>query len=559
MVTESWEIRAAGKRQSILDQIPKEWKLSTADINKAKAQRDITGPFIEQFLDNEEIKITSYDAVELVNQIQQGKLTAVQVTTAFSKRAAIAHQIGNCLLEFFFDKALERAKELDAYFAQNQRTIGPLHGLPISLKDQFHVKGVDTSMAYVGWIGRNHGFPESQTHQVESLLTTDLLSLGAVLYCKTSLPQTLFFGETVNNITGITPNPQNQLLSCGGSSGGEGALIALGGSVLGVGTDIGGSVRVPAAFNGIYSIKPSVDRVSYKDVATTNPGQTIWPSTAGFMGSSLSGVTLALQSTLSTKPWLRDPAVVPIPFREDVYQSYKSLNRPLKFGIVWSDGIANPHPPISRGLKRIVTALREAGHGVVDWNPPSHSEAMNIHLNILLADASADVREQLALSGEPLVPGVMAAEEGVQPMGLLEYQALTLEGKAYENAYAEYWNANTGEDGEVVDAVIMPVAPSAAVRPGKFYHIAYTEVLNMLNYSTVVVPVHGIKADKEVDVVDQGYQPSSETDRLNWGAYDPEIFYGAPVGVQIVGRKFEEEKVLGIAEVVDEVLKAHTK
>ncbi|KAK4177397.1 amidase signature domain-containing protein [Triangularia setosa] len=473
MTTESWETRAAAKRENI------------------------TCPFIEQFLDNEEIRITSHDAVEVVDLVQLGKLTAVQVTTAFSKRAAITHQI-----------------------MPSPRTAGPpcpLHGLPVSLKDQFHFKGVDTSMGYVG---KTYGFPDSQTRNLESQPTTDLLSLGAVLCCKTTLPQTLFCGETINHITGTTVNPNNQLLSCGGSTGGEGTLIALGGSVLGLGTDIGAFLRIPAAFNGIYSIKPTVERVSSKDVATTNPGQTLHPRPLP-----------PLKSTLSTQPWLRDPDVVPIPFREDIFQSYKSLNRPLKFGIVWSDGIVNPHPPIRRGLEHIVTSLL----------------SLDLRLRLLLEDASADARKQLALSGEPLLPGILAVEEGTEPVGLLKHQDLTLHGKAYENAYSDYWNGMGG-----VDAVIMPVAPSAAVRQGKYYHIARTEIVSLLNYSAVVVPAHGVKVNKGVDILDK------DAWWLTIGTDDPEIYHGALMGVQIVGRKFEE-KVLGIAGVADEVLKAYAK
>lgn len=253
--------------------------------------------------------------------------------------------------------------------------VGPLHGLPISLKDQLHVKGVDTTMGYVGWIGSNLGVTHpSQAHKLESQIVTELLSLGAVLYCKTSLPQTLLFGETKNNIIGQTLNPHNQNLSCGGSSGGEGALQALGGSTLGVGSDIGGSVRIPAAFNGIFSLKPTPERVSYRDVANTNPGQNTYRSTVGFLSTSLDGLDLIFRGILSTEPWLRDPAVVPMPFRQSVVEEYmsrvdqtgalKESKRPLKLGIFWTDGVVQPHPPIARGLKKVVTAVKQAGHSV---------------------------------------------------------------------------------------------------------------------------------------------------------------------------------------------------
>lgn len=174
-------------------------------------------------------------------------------------------------------------------------------------------------MGYIGWIGSNSGIKNpGQAHKVESQITSELLSLGAVLYCKTSLPQTLLFGETKNNLIGQTLNPHNQNLSCGDFSGGEGALQALRGSTLGLGTDIGGSVRIPAAFDGIFSMKLTPERLSYRDVANTNPGQNTYRSTVGFLSTSLAGLELVLRSVLSTEPWLRDPAVVPIPFRQDI-------------------------------------------------------------------------------------------------------------------------------------------------------------------------------------------------------------------------------------------------
>lgn len=252
--------------------------------------------------------------------------------------------------------------------------LGPLHGLPISLKDQFHVKGVDTTMGYVGWIGGNLGIEPDKTYTVESQIVTELLSLGAVLYCKTSLPQTLLFGETKNNIIGQTLNPINQNLSCGGSSGGEGALMALGGSSVGVGTDIGGSLRIPAGFCGIFSMKPTSNRLSYRDVANTNPGQDTYRSTIGFMGTSIDALEVVFKAVLGTEPWMKDPAVIPIPFRKEVMESHQGRadkkdnakfgERPLKMGVLWCDGMVGLHPPVLRGLKVVVEALKKAGHKV---------------------------------------------------------------------------------------------------------------------------------------------------------------------------------------------------
>ncbi|KAF5675380.1 general amidase [Fusarium circinatum] len=551
MDEKSWEARAAAKRAATLDKIPSEWRLSSGELERAQDQRDITKSFIEDFLDEETVSITSLDTVKILNAVSEQKLTATKVVRAFCQRAAVAHQINNCLHEIFFDQAFERARFLDNYFNKHGKTLGPLHGLPISLKDQFHVKGVDTTMGYVGWIYGNLGVDPDKTHTVESQIVTELLSLGAVLYCKTSLPQTLLFGETKNNIIGQTLNPINQNLSCGGSSGGEAALMALGGSSVGVGTDIGGSLRIPAGFCGIFSIKPTSNRLSYRDVANTNPGQDTYRSTVGFMGTSIDALEVVFRAVLGTEPWMKDPAVIPIPFRKEVMEAYRRRvdekgnakfgERPLKLGVLWNDGMVGLHPPVLRGLKVVVEALKRAGHKG----------------GFLSADGAHDIHQHLKRSGEPLIPDLQDGLNLKTPTELLKYQDLTIQGLEYERRYSDYWNSTADSDGQVVDAVLMPVAPHAAVIPGKFYHGAYTDAMNLTNYTAVVIPT--IRADKRIDVFDEGYESLGEMDRKNWQAYAADLYDGAPVGVQIVGRKFEEEKCLAIARIVHAVVQSAIK
>jgi amidase len=114
----------------------------------------------------------------------------------------------------------------------------------VSFKDQFHVKGVETTMGYVGWIDTFEGVKGTgKERNFDSELVRELKAMGAVPFCKSSLPHTVMSGVTWNNIVGFTLNPRNRLMSCGGSSGGEGALISMRGSPVGIGTDIGGSIR----------------------------------------------------------------------------------------------------------------------------------------------------------------------------------------------------------------------------------------------------------------------------------------------------------------------------
>ena len=230
-----WKQLAKDKADSVLNLIPKEWRLEK--IPTKEEQRDVTGSYIQQFLSKEEIKITETDAVGIVANTVGGVWSCVEVTKAFCHRAALAHQLVSCLHEIFFDDALKAAEWLDKYYAEHKKPLGPLHGLPVSLKDQFHVKGVETHMGYVGWIGTFQGKKDSGKYkEYESEMVKELKHLGAVLYVKTSVPHTLMTGETVNNIIGYTQNPKNRNLAAGGSSGGEGALIGLRGSPVGFGT-----------------------------------------------------------------------------------------------------------------------------------------------------------------------------------------------------------------------------------------------------------------------------------------------------------------------------------
>ena len=130
-----------------------------------------------------------------------------------------------------FPEAFERAKVLDAHFKATGKPLGPLHGLPVSIKDSFNIIGKDSTIGFAAYV--------DQPATYESVLPQVLRAAGAVLYVKTNTPMAMMIAETVNNVVGRTSNPRNRLLSPGGSSGGESALIAFGGSPLGVGSDIG--------------------------------------------------------------------------------------------------------------------------------------------------------------------------------------------------------------------------------------------------------------------------------------------------------------------------------
>ncbi|KUJ12171.1 amidase [Mollisia scopiformis] len=531
------------------------WLLPTDVLTRAENTPKLVGDFIESLLDPETREITALDPVDILARVREGTYTAVKVTTAFCKRAPYAHQLNNNVLEFIFEAALEQAKELDQYLEQHNETAGPLHGLPVSMKNQFHVNSVNTSMGYVGWINKER--------PVESLLVKELKSLGAIPIAKTTCVQTLFFGETNNNILGYTKNPFNQALSTGGSSGGEGAFQALRGSGIGFGTDIGGSVIMPSAFAGLYSLKPSHGRISYKDVANSVPGQPVIPSVIGIMAISLPSLRLMFKSLQSTKPWLDDPEVINFSSRLETEPNSIALegSDKVSFGLYENDGMVVPHPPIQRALRIVQKALDLKGYKFVTWDPPSHREAATMHSFFLRADGNADVFEQINLSGEPFIPEIQAqfGEKPKPPALLLDFYKQYLHLKECREKYQAYWNstATKSSTGLPVDAVILPASPHAGVIPGKYYHYLYSNFPNVLDYTTMVIPV--TNANKTIDIFDKDYKPLNDVDKKNWLAYDPEKYNGAPASFQLLGRRLDEEKLISLATIIVEALEEYKK
>ncbi|KAH4340693.1 amidase [Parastagonospora nodorum] len=562
MATSNWESIAKQKRDSILAAIPQEWRISNPP--SVEDQPDVT-TYVEQFLSKEELEITACSAEQIAQKCGSGEWSAEAVTRAFCHRAALAHQQLNCLHEIFFDAAIEDAKALDAYYAEHKRTKGPLHGVPVSLKDQFHVKGVETSMGYVGWIGTFEGQKGTGKEKVyESEMVTMLRNAGAVLYVKTSVPHTLMSGETVNNIIGYTLNPKNRRLTAGGSSGGEGALIGIRGSPLGLGTDIGGSIRIPAAFNGLYGLRPSTGRLPYHGMANSMDGQNSILSVVGPLGTTASSLRLITQTFLDQKPWEVDPMVHEIPWR---YTEENSINEnihdgrgmvkkggKLCFGVMKSDGVVQPTPPVRRAVDILVQKLEAAGHEVIPWTPPSHKTLTDTGFKTWVFDGGKDVKAAFALSGEPMSDQVKFFSSLEKEASASEVAATNVELRTLKKEYLDYWTSTVAQTstGRSVDAVISPLAPFPAARPKRYAYYGYSTWVNLLDYTSVVVPVTNV--DKAMDVKDAGFKAVSELDQQIQDDYDPEIYEGAHVSLQIVGKRLQEEKMLAIAAHVESLL-----
>ncbi|KAL9131644.1 MAG: hypothetical protein Q9217_000455 [Psora testacea] len=179
-------VNLSAKRDAISSSIPTRWKLDT--VPSVQEKRDVTKSTIRKSLSQQEIVFTETDAVSIVEKTSTGQWKAQDVTKAFCRRASIAHQLTNCLHETFFDAAIEDAKKLDK-----------INSISKEWKQRW-----DT-----GWINAFMGKKGTGQEKIfESEMVKELPTLGAVLYCKTSVPHSLMAGETVNNIIGYTTNPK---------------------------------------------------------------------------------------------------------------------------------------------------------------------------------------------------------------------------------------------------------------------------------------------------------------------------------------------------------------
>ncbi|KAM0542208.1 hypothetical protein ACHAPJ_012900 [Fusarium lateritium] len=465
-----------------------------------------------------------------------------------------------------FQTALERAHYLDEYFRSHGKLIGPLHGIPVSVKDQFNIKGVDTTLGYVG-----RSFKPADRNAV---MVDILEKLGAVIITKTAIPQSIMYGETESPLWGLTTFPGRPALSPGGSSGGESALMAMSGSLVGWATDIGGSIRVPSHLCGLFGLKPSATRFSYAGAANSHEGQSHVPSSVGPISPLLSNLIIMTKQCLLAEPWTLDPNVVPIPWREDAFQNVQQ--RPLKIGVILDDGVVRPHPEVQAAVRRAAALFEKAGHQVVHWSTSEHMSCIEIQDQFYRADGGEDITTEIAVAGEPLIAHVAALVDSSKPISVYDYWQLNRRKTAAQEAYNQKWNASVylgdGSKGHsaCVDVLISPVSPHTAAPHRSSRWTGYAKIWNFLDYTAMSFPLakfgHSagpgpksstlsvVATEDERKSYLQDHTPRNAIDEWIKGLYDPQTMQGLDIGIQIIGRRFEEEKVLGVAAVLESLL-----
>jgi len=485
---------------------------------------------------------------QLLSKLKNGSLTASTVLSAY-QRAAVATQQKTNAVTIFFQDAEAKAAELDAV---PEKERGPLHGIPVSIKECYDVAGT-YSTAGCAYLAR--------TQVTSDCPAVELLrKLGALPFCKTNVPQVMYSLQCSNPLYGTTENPYKRGREAGGSSGGEGALVGGGGSVLGLGSDIGGSLRNPPAFCGAFSLKPTVGRHLSQLGVAPYAGHLGIDVTGGF----ITGSALALESAWRAVwddpcPQAADPTLVPLMWDEESYQAKPTI------GFYTWDGLLQPASGCQRAVTEAVALLEQKGYKVVPIQSPDIRKVVRLFSGTVLSDLNKQVYKDLSYDlYDSTLNGVVAAVTFYKLPWLLKklilnpllslFTRVPSVEEVYDTAtslteamnqrnlfvkdYLGELNA-AGVDAFLCPAMLLPAPPCGVL--GTFFPAVIPYVpWNLLNFPAGIAPI--TKWSKEDAEAMANYPKDDIAYRMvNSYCKDAE---GLPLAVQVVGRPFKDEQVL---------------
>lgn len=506
------------------------------------------------------VELWQASSVELIERLKRNEVSSREVLEAHLARIEDANPSVNAVIHRFDEAARDAADELDAARRRGESR-GPFCGLPVSIKDSIDVRGAPTTL---GIPSRRDRFPDQ-----DAVVVRVLRERGAIPFIKTNVSQALLFHESDNPLFGQTLNPWDHSRSAGGSSGGEAAAIAAGMSPAGIGTDIGGSVRVPASFCGIAGLKPTSGRWSIRGCASAIDGQEQIRSSCGPMARTARDVAYLFLAADGPYHARHDPYVPAMktgsPARVDVSK--------LRVGVFTDDDVMTPSPAQERAVSRASEALRARGVEVVPFEPPLGPDIAFLYFASLSSDGARTLKRQLngdhavrqldllrwlAWLPKPIreVTAAFAASQGearlerlVRSSGerrLPEYWRLAVERDHYRAEVLAAWKKMG------IDAVLCPTHATSALPHGASRDFwlggALSIRYSVLDFPSGTVPVTRVRSDEGIRIEDRDH-----LDRT--AAAVDEGSDGLPVGVQIAARPFREDRVLALMIALEDALR----
>ncbi len=498
-------------------------------------------------------KLTHLSANQLLERIDKGEVTSREVVQHFITAIERVNPALNAVVIKLFDSALKKADEADALFKQGKRT-GRLHGLPFTIKECLDLPNTPSTL---GVLRRKTDMPTQTDLYVDALQNE-----GGIVLGKTNVAQLLMYFESCNPVYGVTNNAHSNRHTCGGSSGGEGAIIASGGSAVGVGTDIGGSVRIPAAFNGVCSIKPTMGRTIDQTRFIEHQVNPSINSATGILANHAEDLQLFLDimNTAIGNRWAVEPL-----------QNFKEVDvSKLKVGYFLTDGLFEPMTAVKRAVWEAVEKLKSLGVMVVAFEPPPLVEAEELFFNILTADGGPLFMQNLQKEkAMPQAQGLLMLAK-VSPFVRKILRGLTRllgqkslyriipyfggAGEAYHRVKAEQQKAfiekylkamNTSTIGQL-DAIISPVCALPAFQHNTADKVGlggtYTLQHNVTGFPSGVATVSKVKPEEAI-----GRKTTADLS-IKTAAKIEASAAGLPLAVQIAARPWQEHIVIALID-----------
>jgi amidase len=471
-------------------------------------------------------------ATELAENIRSGKLTSYEVVTAFFEQIDQHSHTYNAVVTLDKSEALKRAKDADIAISKGENW-GKLHGVPITIKDNYRTKGIRTSSGYKPLA--NH-VPD-QDAEIVKLLKAE----GAIIIGKTNLSVLAMDMQCDNPIFGKTNNPWDTSRTSGGSSGGCATALATGMTPLSIGNDLAGSIRIPSAYCGVYGFKPSFGVVSLQGIQT-DPAEKVNGlkslAVAGPLARNIDDLELAM--TIIAQTTADDRRLTPL-IKNTEAIDIKDIK------IAWADEFAGV--PVDNEIKlkiqETISKLEKAGATVVKVTPDlDFYLAWKTWGSFVGMQGGYNTSNLTKWLGLPFTKGVLKDipmhQNVVKPNSVQKYmEALNIQDKMInimENFLNEY------------DVFICPVSAVTA-----FKHHAPSKSYGIVNFYNTPLKVNG--ADIHYYMATQAYTtPFTLTESpvlsLPIGLSKQKL----PIGIQVVGKRNQDFRLLAIGKVLDKYL-----
>ena len=457
-------------------------------------------------------KITYASATTLAAKIREKQLSAATVVAAHLQRIEAINPRLNALVQVGAERARQQAHAADDALRRGELW-GPLHGVPFTVKDNIETEGIPCTC---GTLGLADHVPTA-----DAITVARIRQAGGILLGKTNLPELGMGYETDNLIYGRTNNPYDLTRTCGGSSGGEAALIAAGGSPLGLGTDGGGSSRWPAHCCGIAGIKPTTGRTPRIGHLPPPGGtiNTIWQM--GILARYVDDLALALPLICGVDS--RDHTTVPIPFPDPQQVDLSAL----RVAVFSDNDIVSPSAEIADLVESCAMTLRVAGATVVATRPPLLEQTHDIYYHLMAASGGQGIQPFLEDWGTlEMHPYTIhsAHAQGRHGLTTAEFEGYLYQLDVFRGSLLRFMDE--------FDAILCPVSTMPAVAHGATYadqsHPGFATMFSyLMTFNLTGWPCGTVRAGTAAE--------------------------GLPLGVQIAAAPWREDIVLAILKQLERV------